>query len=1162
MMKHGKKTLAFMVVALCVLATGPLQAQGVSADFSDGSVVFGTDSTPCDPSLEGAIRYNSVSKLHQFCDGVDWTGFIAFAPSVTLAMIPNSNLAMNVTGPGAPAYGAIESFQIKNFGATPSDSLTVSFSDPADNFDIISDGCTGLVLNQNDFCDITIRPKATANGTIQASLTIPHNNAPSALLRGNASGFSCAPGGNGGGGKYVTCGAYNLVATPGGCTDSIYPTCPGTADTVLKVFGSNGSFRDGTASAADGPQNSVNLMGYVSEEGPGSHPAAEYCMNMVYGGYDDWYLPGTDEISAMYAQRVAIGGWSGSYVTSRQLDASNMYRVDTLGAVATFAKTSSYSVRCVRRETQALPGIQHDQTPDIFYFPPVMTTAANRVSSVTAFITSVTQNVSVTLSNDTSGGARIKINGGAEVTSGTAGHGDIVQLVMTSPAVAGNANTVDVSVGTYTTRWKVGTPNATGTRRVFVSNSRDGVVGGAAGADSMCQTEASTAGLSGTWVAIFSDRNSISQHAGQRLDFNWATLVNMNGQVVANGWADLWDGSIVNPINYDEDGVVVSTSTPIFADTGFNGVPHLPSVYGQNCTNWTSGSSAVAHYSGYLGGTGLSWIMNNGQACNTQARLYCFENTPGPADETPVAFEFNPMTKQAAASATDVESPTVSVTGIDTTVNVTISGAGNPEYRVNGGAWTSAPGTLSNNDTLAVRADAPGSDGARNKVTINVGNYTTYWYVGAGDTGLTRRIFIRSTADVRGNTNPGVGDTACAATATAAGLGSNWGSFMSEAAVDGFMVNRTNVNWGTLTNLGGEIVANSWEDLWDGSVVNPVRFNENYQAESNWARTGALTNGRLSGNNCLSWSTTSSSFGSNGGNSGASSALWNNGTYLDCSTSYRIYCIETGANADDATPVAFYFTPMTAQAAASTTDVESPTVTVTAIAAGTAVSVSGTGNPEYQVNGGAWTSAPGTIGHNDTLTIRADAPATVNQRNKVTVTVGTYTTYWYVGAGNTANTKRVFVTSGTYNGAIGGLGGADSICSTSANAAGLGTGWVSLLSDSGVDGYAVNRAPLDWGTLTNMNGDVVANGWNDLWDGSVAAPINRTQTNAVLNSYAWTGSFNSGLYAGNACIDWTYGSTSATYYTRIGSSGSSGSWFDISGTVVCNSLRSLYCIEQ
>ncbi|MFN3826353.1 MAG: hypothetical protein ACK4NR_01865 [Micavibrio sp.] len=1160
---HSLLKIFLMLGVIVLVADHPAQAQGLSADFSDGSVIIGEDVTACDASMESAIRYNSVAKLHQYCDGVSWTGFVAFAPSVTLTIIPNSISNMNVTGPGSPVYGSLQTFTVQNFGATPSDSLTVSFTDVNDNFDITADGCTGVVLNQNDSCDIIIRPKASSNGNLQATLVIPHNNAPSSLLSGTASGFGCAPGASGGGGVYVSCGAYNLVTTPGGCTDSIYPTCPGTADTLTKIFGSSGSLRSNVDDASNGPQNSVNLMAYVAEEGPEAHPAIEYCMNMIYGGYDDWYLPAPNELLSMNAQGGLIGGWQTTYVSSRQANSTQVHRLAS-GSIGTTSnnKDTFYNTRCVRRETQALPSIQHDTTPDAFFFAPIMTTTGNRVSSASALVRSITQDVSVSLSNDTSGGARVKINGGAEVTNGTVGYGDIIQLVMTAPGSAGNANTVDVTVGGYTTRWRVGVPNAVGTRRVFVSESSQGSFGGIASADNMCQSEASGAGLGGTWLAIISDRTSSSDYAANRLDFNWATLTNMNGDVVANSWNDLWDGSIVNPINYDENGVVVTTDTWAYTESDYNGLPS--STVSTTCNNWTSSSYVFSAYQGSINLTGPAWSSNLLRGCDGRARFYCFENTAGAADESPVPFEFNPMTKQAAASTTDVESATVTITGVDLPVAISISGAGNPEYRINGGAWTSVAGTIDNGDTLTIRADAPAVNGNRNKVTLNVGTYTTNWYVGAGDSGITRKVFVRSTLNSPAN-SMGAQDSSCASAANAVGLGTNWASIMSDSNVDDYAVNRTNVNWGTLENLKGEVVATSWADLWDGTLTNMVKYDQTYTARSYDTWTGSTETGRATIYNCNGWSSASTSYSGTIGNSGASSSTWLNKGNTNCSYAgnLSVYCIETGDNPADTTPLPFSYTPMTKQAAPSATDIEAAMVTIEAISDNTAVSISGAGNPEYRINGGAWTSVAGTIDDGDTLTIRADAPATVNQRNKITITVGTYSTYWYVGAGNSANTKRIFVTSGSYTGSLGGVGGADSTCSSLANAAGLGTGWVSLLGDSGVDGYAVNRAPLNWGTLNNMNGDTVASSWEDLWDGSILALINRTQTNAVNNNFVWSASTSQGLLAGTqTCLDWSTSSNSNSFASRLGNSGTSGSWLDANQNSTCNLIRSLYCIEQ
>jgi hypothetical protein len=37
--------------------------------------------------------------------------------------------------------------------------------------------------------------------------------------------------------------------------------------------------------------------------------AAIACLNLVYGGYDDWYLPSRDELTILYQNRIAIGGF-------------------------------------------------------------------------------------------------------------------------------------------------------------------------------------------------------------------------------------------------------------------------------------------------------------------------------------------------------------------------------------------------------------------------------------------------------------------------------------------------------------------------------------------------------------------------------------------------------------------------------------------------------------------------------------------------------------------------------------------------------------------------------------------------------------------------------------------------------------------------------------
>lgn len=886
---------ATMLLLIALSPVSAPKAQGLAADFSSGSVIIGEDADACDNSKEGGMRYNSASGLHQFCNGLGWAGFVANPPSVLLGIIPSSNFTMDVIGPGNPAYGATETFTVKNFGTTTSSNLTVDLTESADQFDIMSDACTGVALAEGQTCDITIRPKSTANALFSGTLTIPQNNIPMAPLKGVAQGFGCAPGVTGGGGVYAACGAaYNLVAVPGGCTDSATPTCAGGTDSTFKVWGSSGLLRDKTYDSLNGPQNNVNLMAYVAQEGSGAHLAAEFCRNMAYGGFSDWYLPSDSELLVLYGARSAIGGWASgfSYWSSTQIDSTYAYTRDPSGASVSAAKGSSYRVRCVRRETQALPAAQYDLKPDNVFFTPAMTTTGNRVSSNLATISGVSADISVAIANDTSGGARIKINGGAEVTSGTAGYGDTIQVVMTAPGSAGNANTVDVALGENTARWKVGVPNETGTRRVFVSESSSGGIGGANSGDARCQSEAAAAGLGGTWQAMISELNSATNQAALRMDFNWDTIVNMNGQTVATSWGDLWDGSIANPVNYDENGVLVSTTTAVYTGTSTTGVPATSS---RDCSNWLSTVSTTTGTTGLLTGTNGSWIANTGTACNNSARLYCFEQVPGPGDTTPDPFSYNPMTAQAAASTVDVTAASVVISGINAAAGVSVSGSGNPEYRINAGSWTSTSGTLNNGDTLTIRADAPASNGARNKVTITAGTYTTYWYVGAGNTGNTKRIFVTATTYNGNRAGLGGADSTCSSLANAAGLGTGWVALMSDSGADGYAINRAPLNWGTLTNMNGDVVAASWADLWDGSVSAPINRSQTNTIVNNFVWTATGGNGRLIGTQtCLDWTTSSNSnsYATRLGSSGSSGSWVDSSQSSTCDIVRSLYCIE------------------------------------------------------------------------------------------------------------------------------------------------------------------------------------------------------------------------------------------------------------------------------
>ena len=115
---------------------------------------------------------------------------------------------------------------------------------------------------------------------------------------------------------------------------------------------------------------------------------------------------------------------------------------------------------------------------------------------------------------------------------------------------------------------------------------------------------------------------------------------------------------------------------------------------------------------------------------------------------------------------------------------------------------------------------------------------------------------------------------------------------------------------------------------------------------------------------------------------------------------------------------------------------------------------------------------------------------------------------------NPGDTYRlVFVTSGTRNATSSNISDYDSFVTTQANLnsilQALGTTWQAIGSTASVNAF--NHIG---GTFTipiyNLNGQLVATGSNDLWDGSLGAAIQYDQAGNALNTSVWTGTLANG----------------------------------------------------
>lgn len=166
--------------------------------------------------------------------------------------------------------------------------------------------------------------------------------------------------------------------------------------------------------------------------------------------------------------------------------------------------------------------------------------------------------------------------------------------------------------------------------------------------------------------------------------------------------------------------------------------------------------------------------------------------------------------------------------------------------------------------------------------------------------------------------------------------------------------------------------------------------------------------------------------------------------------------------------------------------------------------------------------------------------------------------------------KRVFITSTTYTGAaVGGTAGADTKCSTLANAAGIGNNYKAWIADGSTN--TATSAPNDTNRgftkatvpYRNVGGGnrKIADNWTDLVDGTLDSGINYNESGTYMTfANVFTNVSPSGTRqsAANHCANWT-----GTGSAEIGRTGiAAGDWTFMSGTQNCTIAARLLCFEQ
>jgi len=176
--------------------------------------------------------------------------------------------------------------------------------------------------------------------------------------------------------------------------------------------------------------------------------------------------------------------------------------------------------------------------------------------------------------------------------------------------------------------------------------------------------------------------------------------------------------------------------------------------------------------------------------------------------------------------------------------------------------------------------------------------------------------------------------------------------------------------------------------------------------------------------------------------------------------------------------------------------------------------------------------------------------------------------------------KIVFITSTSHTGSLEGLSGADAICQARANAVPslVGKTFKAWLSSTTIS--AASRLTHSAGPYTLVTGTTIANNWDDLVDGTLLAPINRTEVGAMSSGTGvWTGTTQDGAIsttdAAKTCNGWTsssgtFGPSAKGESSRSGcgwthqSALNGGDFCDQSPVAFspCSNSAALYCFEQ
>lgn len=386
-------------------------------------------------------------------------------------------------------------------------------------------------------------------------------------------------------------------------------------------------------------------------------------------------------------------------------------------------------------------------SPGLVDFTAAPTAALNTLTTSNTQTVSTGICAATPISISGQGTPKYSVGGGAfTATAGTVNPGQTVAVQLTSSASAATAYTATLTIGSQTVNFVVTTADTvpdpftfTDTTGVALSTLQQSnaitvfgvnaptpisVVGGQYQINGGAWTSVAGSVSDGQTVAVSHTSSALYVTATNTT----VTIGGVSDTFTTTTIPDPASDTIPDPFTFTDAPGLVALSTLTTSNTltvaGITGPASISVTGGEYQVQGgaftttpgtiTNGQTfAVRHTSSAAFSTATNTILDIGTITDT------FTSTTLAADAVPDAFTFVDQTNVPTGTMT--ASAPIVVAGINSPAAISIAGAVDSEYQINGGAWTSAVGSVNNGDSVAVHHTSSPSNSTAINTTLTIG---------------------------------------------------------------------------------------------------------------------------------------------------------------------------------------------------------------------------------------------------------------------------------------------------------------------------------------------------------------------------------------------------------------------------------------------------------